>query len=153
MPGIKEPTHGLTKEELRKLFPEASQAFIDAQVGGPGKRNVYPTIGGTLVAIRPVDEGLRASQPEPAPRNKRKAVVRPGPREEASRRRLVVIFTVRSRRPCDWDNYWVKGLQDALVHSGLMESDSWKHVKGGTVWTEKVHRAEDEGTLIEILEA
>lgn len=60
-----------------------------------------------------------------------------------------IKFTVYSIRPCDWDGFHVKELQDLLVHAGIMDSDDWSSLQGEVI-SEKVHSKEEERTLIEI---
>lgn len=60
-----------------------------------------------------------------------------------------VTFRVRSRRPCDWDNYSIKEIQDCLVESGLLSSDDWDKLRGN-VESHKAITQEEEGTEIVI---
>lgn len=52
-------------------------------------------------------------------------------------------------RPCDWDGYSIKELQDCLVHAGLLDGDEWFCLEGSVV-SEKAHSREEERTEIEI---
>lgn len=54
-----------------------------------------------------------------------------------------------SVRPLDWDNYRLKDLQDLLCLTGLLPSDNWNELEGSVI-SEKVHRKEEEKTVIEI---
>lgn len=113
----------MTKDELRKRFPRASAAFIEANA-----------------------EGLRAAYA------KRPAVVpleRPAQRKDAGRTRAAIRFTCFSRRPADWDNLRFKDLQDLLVIAGILDDDAWDILKG-CVESKKAHSAEEERTEISI---
>lgn len=82
-------------------------------------------------------------------RIKRKALERTIPREDKSLSRFKIRFTIYSIRPNDWDNAWTKSLQDCLVNSGILHDDAWNVLRGEVI-SEKVHRKEDEKTVIEI---
>lgn len=121
------------REALRKRFPNASEAFL--------ARNSEP------VAARP-----HPSIQEPA---QGKTLDRAASGKDSSgrchRSRVKIRVTVRAIRPCDYDNYHIKELQDVLVRAGILEDDSWDLLQGEVV-SEKVDTIEQEGTLIEIFE-
>lgn len=79
----------------------------------------------------------------------RKALVSIAPREAQSGQRVKVVFRVYAVRPCDWDNYWTKGLQDCLVGAGLLCGDDWRVLRGEVI-SEKVNSRAEERTEIEI---
>lgn len=115
----------MTRDELIKKFPRASEAFIQANL-----------------------ERLRAADAERAP------VVpleRAPSGKAAGRARLEVRFTCYSRRPCDWDNLRYKDCQDLLVVAGILDDDSHELLQGSVV-SRKVHSAEEERTEVEIYE-
>jgi len=85
-------------------------------------------------------EGLPASQPESV---KRLALVRRVPREEKSGPCFMVRFIAYAVRPCDWDGYHIKPIQDLLCHAGLLPGDAW-HQLEGSVSSRKVHSPEEE---------
>lgn len=66
-----------------------------------------------------------------------------------NRERAGIRFRVFSTRPCDWDNYSVKEIQDGLLKAGLLDSDDWDQLQGSVI-SEKVHSKEEERTVIEI---
>lgn len=123
----------LSQEDLKRLFPNASGDFIksnaDSVAAGSRPSNKEPTKRSTLVSLQGRDDKVSPSH----------------------RRRFKIIFTVRSRRPGDWDSYNIKELQDLLRYSGILADDSWDLLQG-EVRSEKVHTKEEEGTLIEIYE-
>jgi hypothetical protein len=104
------------------------------------KRN--PEISGA-----PYPESLRPVEPEPV---KRRALVRRVPREEKSGPRFEIVFTIYARRPCDWDGYHVKPLQDMLIHAGYLPGDSW-HELEGRIRSRRVQTVEEERTEVEII--
>lgn len=67
--------------------------------------------------------------------------------EAAGRARVKIRFSFYSRRPCDWDAYSVKELQDLLVHAGILDSDQWDSLQGEII-SEKVQQKEEERTEI-----
>jgi hypothetical protein len=60
-----------------------------------------------------------------------------------------IVFTVYSRRPCDWDGYDIKALQDFLVKVGILPGDGWKTLTGWIVSRKAATQAE-ERTEVEI---
>lgn len=115
----------MTRDELIKKFPRASEAFIQANL-----------------------ERLRAAEPElPA----RVPLECPAPRKAKSGPRLEIRFDIYSRRPLDWDNAFTKQIQDLLIVSGIIPDDSYDILQGRVV-SHKAHNAEEERTEIEIYE-
>ena len=121
----------LSSDELRAKFPNASQSFIDANAMATGP---HPTI---------------------AEQNTRRTLERARKGKAAGSQRLArrfkIIFRVRSCRPCDWDNYRCKELQDLLVHASVLPDDKWSVLQGEVI-PEKVATRAEEGTLIEVFE-
>lgn len=68
-------------------------------------------------------------------------------REATGRTRIKIRFVFHARRPCDWDAYSIKELQDLLVHAGILDRDQWDSLQGEIV-SEKVHSKEEERTEI-----
>lgn len=64
-------------------------------------------------------------------------------------RRFEITFKIYAVRPCDWDGWDVKRLQDWLVKSGILPGDGWD-VLSGRVTSEKVCSEAEEKTVIEI---
>jgi Holliday junction resolvase RusA-like endonuclease len=79
----------------------------------------------------------------------------PPPREETrwhdAACRFEVVFTVFSVRPCDWDGYDIKALQDFLITAGIIPDDGWKTLSGRVV-SRKAATKDEERTEIEITE-
>jgi len=61
--------------------------------------------------------------------------------------RAKITYIVRAIRPCDYDNWHIKFLQDCLIAAGILDDDNWQ-VLQGTVISEKADSAETEGTTI-----
>jgi len=66
-------------------------------------------------------------------------------------RRFEIVFTIYAVRPCDWDGYHIKEIQDWLVELDLLPGDSWEILRGQVI-PEKVHTKKEERTVIEIWE-
>lgn len=124
-------------------FPNASAAF----------RRRNPHLFGAVPAAGA--ERIRADVPQPRPR---RPLVSDATREagspEASAQcdqpcRFRVRFTVYACRPCDWDNYRTKPLQDCLVAAGFMPDDNWKILEGEVVSMKARSKAEQR-TVIEL---
>lgn len=71
------------------------------------------------------------------------------PREETGSPRLNVHFTIYAQRPCDWDGWHIKPIQDMLIEAGILSDDAW-NILNGSVSARQVHSAEEERTEIEI---
>lgn len=89
---------------------------------------------------------IRPVEPQPVKRN---PLVRRVRREKESGPCFEIVFTVYAVRPCDYDGYHVKPLQDFIVHAGILPGDSW-HQLEGRVYSRKVHTEEEEKTTVEI---
>ena len=87
---------------------------------------------------------LRAPQPEPA---KGKTLVDPIPREaeggSGTQGRYRISFRIFARRPLDWDNAFVKPLQDLVVQAGLLPGDDWKTLEGSVSCYKARSKAEE----------
>lgn len=116
-------SEGMNAAELKAKFPNASASFIQANT-----------------------DGVCASQPE---RPQGRALDSDVSRKEKSGPRVEIGIVVFSRRPCDWDNYFTKPLQDLLVTAGLLHADGWRHL-GGRVSSRKVSTQGEERTEITI---
>jgi hypothetical protein len=90
--------------------------------------------------------GVPAANPE---RPARKALERPARREAEDGPCFEIVFTIYSRRPCDYDNYHCKILQDLLVRSGLLPDDDWRTLQGRCI-SKKANNWEEERTEVEI---
>lgn len=129
----------MTEPELKARFPHASPAFIRRVLTGSERPN-----------LDYYDPGVRPVQPQPAQRVPLDA----GPQgEEASwhdaARRFEIVFYVYSRRPCDWDGYDIKALQDFLITAGILPDDGWETLSGRVV-SRKASTQAEEKTVIEI---
>lgn len=77
------------------------------------------------------DTGLRSAEPQPTQGHALERVVsrktkgRTGPVE-----RYRITFVVYAVRPCDWDGYHVKEIQDMLVHASILSGDDWRILEG-----------------------
>lgn len=63
--------------------------------------------------------------------------------------RFEICFTIYAIRPLDWDNYWVKSMQDCLIQAGFLHDDKWNVLRGSVV-SEKAHSKEEEKMIIMI---
>jgi len=123
----------MTLNELKRRFPNASAAFIqenlDSDDGGVCSKH------SKRIERMPLD-----LNPE---------------REEAcwhdADASFEITFTVYSVRPCDYDGYDIKYLQDWLVSAGIISGDDWKTITG-RVCSRKAKSKEEEKTVIEIRE-
>ncbi len=115
--------------ELKRLFPNASASTIKANAG---------------------DTGICTSKPERAkgvplePREEGK-----GQGDMGTPRRTLAKFNVWSVRPCDADNYLLKGLIDALCHAQILDGDAWNQLAISVV-SEKAASREEERTEVTI---
>jgi hypothetical protein len=64
-------------------------------------------------------------------------------------KKFEIVFTVYALRPCDWDGYDVKALQDFCVAAGIISDDGWKTLSGRVV-SRKAATKNEEKTVIEI---
>jgi hypothetical protein len=88
--------------------------------------------------------GLHPPKPEPAAGC---PLDHPVPGEKEGRPRFAICIEVHAARPCDWDNYRAKELQDLLCHSGILHDDAWD-VLEGSVSSKKVRAKADQKTII-----
>lgn len=120
----------MTTHELKQRYPRASAAFL--------KANADP-------------ERVCAMQPEPV---ERMPLVAAATREETRRngpaQRFEIVFTIYSVRPCDWDGYDIKHLQDWIVTAGILPNDGWKTLSGRCV-SKKAATKDEERTEVEIV--
>lgn len=124
----------MTNDELKRLFPRASQSFIQRNAARLRANNPEPTQGNALVGVVPGKEKSGTRTPictEPSSR-------------------LRIRFTIYAVRPADWDAWHVKELQDLLIKSGILSGDEWYSLEG-QVCSEKVYSKEEERTEIEIM--
>jgi len=63
--------------------------------------------------------------------------------------RFEITFTVYSVRPCDYDGYDIKALQDFCVTAGIIPDDNWR-ILSGRIVSCKAATKEQEKTVIEI---
>ena len=121
----------MTERELKRRFPNASAAFI--------KQNSDDN-----------DSGVCAVQSKPI---KRVPLDLTPEREETcwhdADAKFAVSFFIHSSRPCDWDGYDIKALQDFLVTAGILPDDGWKIVSG-RVYSLKAATKDEEKTVIEV---
>ncbi len=94
--------------------------------------------------------GICAVQPEST---QRMPLEDANEREEArwydAATRFEIVFIVYSRRPCDWDGYDIKALQDFCCKIGVIPNDGWKTLSGRVV-SRKAATEGEEKTEIEI---
>lgn len=100
----------------------------------------------------PRPASLPAEQPKPA---QGQPLERPAPRKKPRRtgtaRRARIRFTFYAVRPCDYDGYTVKELQDLCCYAGLLDGDKWDQLECDGIRSEKVHSKEEERTEIVII--
>ncbi len=93
-------------------------------------------------------KGLQATEPQP---DCGQALVgsssREAPRSTGSAQRAKITYIVRAKRPCDFDNWNIKFLQDCLIAAGILDDDNWQ-VLSGQVVSDKAFRGERESTVI-----
>lgn len=122
----------MTKEQILALFPNASPATI--------ARNLdYPSAPIRAHDEKP-DQGRPLEYSEPG-----KETCWYG-----SAKRFEIRFTIYSVRPCDFDGWDIKYLQDCIVRAQIIPDDGWK-VLAGRVESRKVHTEEDERTEVKIV--
>jgi hypothetical protein len=129
----------MTKDELQSRFPNASPDFLarNACDQGQGQSRYY-------------NSRVHSVQPESDERLSLDAGAQgEETRWYASARRFEIVFTVYSQRPCDWDGWDIKALQDFLCKAGILPDDGWKTLSGRVV-SEKVATEGEEKTVITI---
>ena len=62
--------------------------------------------------------------------------------------RFRITFIVYSQRPCDWDGYDVKALQDMLVHAGFIYSDDWASLEGSCISRKAISKQEEKTVIV-----
>lgn len=119
----------MNADELRKRFPWASECFIKANADPAGVCSEKPerTEGMPLVSAA---LGKEASG-------------------DCSPKRYRITFRCFATRPCDYDNYSVKCLQDMVVQAGIIPDDNWQVLEGSVVSYKAKTKAE-ERTIVEI---
>lgn len=121
----------MTREEILALFPNASHDTI--------ARNLENSPARIPTDHPKPDQGGALERSEPG-----EATCWYGPA-----RRFEIRFIVYSCRPCDWDGYDIKALQDIFVRAQIIPSDGWR-VLAGRVEARKVHTEAEERTEVEI---
>jgi len=96
-----------------------------------------------------VDIGSARLPASDAKHSQRHPLERAIPREKKSRARLKIRFRIFARRPCDWDGWHIKELQDMLVHAGILDGDDWDLLQGEVI-SEKVFSKDQERTEIDL---
>lgn len=61
---------------------------------------------------------------------------------------LEIVFIVHSVRPCDWDGYDIKALQDFLITAGIIPDDGWKTLSGRVVSRKAATKADEKTEII-----
>ena len=122
-----EHTADMTREALKLAYPNCSAAFLARNASQDGQAS-------------PDDHRPRLHAVQPQSNERVPLDARPEGEETrwyASARRFEILFTVHSQRPCDWDGWDIKALQDFLVRAGIIPDDGWKTLSGRVV-SEKV---------------
>lgn len=116
----------MNPNKFKRLFPNASRSVTNLNVSLDGIRSTKQE----LTKGMPLEHTIQ--------------------REEESRLRCKIIFTIYSTRPLDFDNYWTKCSQDCLREAGIIHDDAWD-VLEGTIRSRKAHSKEEERTEIQII--
>jgi hypothetical protein len=120
----------MTANELRRRFPNASEAFVRANSAAPlPASHPQPTQGSPL---QRVSKGKKAGSYGP--------IVRTG-----------LLFRVYACRPADSDGWDFKEVIDALAGAKILDGDGWDKCYIAGVYSEKVHSQAQERTEITIL--
>lgn len=126
------PGTRMTKEQILARYPNASTSFIARNLDYPSPpiraHDEKPDQGGALECSEPGEEACWY-----------------GPAK-----RFEIRFTVYSVRPCDYDGWDIKAIQDCLVRAQIIPDDGWR-VLAGRVESRKVHAEADERTEIKIV--
>ena len=127
-------------QKLRATFPNAPESFFQRQIKdaqNEGSKNNHPRLRpanakpAERVPLDGVDESKEANWHDAAGR-------------------FEITFIVFALRPCDWDGWDIKALQDFLVTAGIIPDDRWNLVSGRVV-SRKVSTELEEKTEIEIV--
>lgn len=113
---------------LRAMFPNASRAFIKANLGSLHPNHKKPSQRGALVGER---EGEVESW-------------------HGAAKRFEITFRIYSTTPCDYDGYDIKPIQDMLVRAQIIPDDKWNLLSGRVVSC-KARTKSEEKTEIEII--
>ncbi len=123
----------MSRDEILKRYPNASESFIQANLDTQAKvARLYPD------DPKPVEGDALVSSVE----GKETRWYGPASRFE-------ITFHIYSVRPPDWDGADIKFLQDFLVHASVIPGDGWR-VLSGRVISHKVPKGEEEKTEIVI---
>lgn len=116
----------MNENHLKRLFPNASPQFIAANTDSHTRLSTphkEQSKGSSLeCATQRKDEGLPC---------------------------FAIRFIVYSTYPPDWDNPWIKTIQDALRNASILHDDAWDVLEGSVV-SRKAHSKEEERLEIEI---
>ncbi len=129
-------------QETKSPPVKAEYVLVNGQYVSKGYAKSRPE----LFRAAPGSTELPAGEPKPI---KRRTLERVVSGEATGGPRLEISFVVYARRPCDWDNYFVKPLQDLLIKSGILFTDGWNHL-GGRIYSRKVSTEAEERTEIQI---
>ena len=122
----------MTRHELKKRYPRASESFIRANLDADDTR-LRPAAG------KPVERLPLAANCEAE-----------NPHWYAAARQFEIRFTVYSVRPADADGYSTKALQDFLVKAGILPDDRWDIVVESSIRSRKAATEGEEKTIVEI---
>ena len=122
----------MTRNEITRRFPKASEAFIKANLGA-GNIGLRPAASKPIERM-PLDD---ANSTEEADWHNASSC-------------FEITFTVYSVRPADYDGLDIKFLQDFCVKAGIIPDDKWS-VLSGRVVSRKAATEGEEKTEITIL--
>jgi len=98
---------------------------------------------------RDVKTGAAGVSPAEPKRDERAALDHKPARKAKDGPRFEIVFRIYAVRPTDWDNWYVKLLQDMLVRAGILHDDHWRILEGRVI-SEKAKSQQEERTEIEI---
>jgi hypothetical protein len=128
----------VTRAEILRRFPNATESFITANLS-PG-----------VTADKPDVDGLRSKKPEHHPG---RPLDRPLSGETSGGWRpgdcAYIEFHVYALQPPDWDNAFLKPIQDLLIEIGLLASDKWDQLQGRVI-PHQVKKKNQERTEVKI---
>lgn len=81
--------------------------------------------------------------------DKRQTLELPTQGKRESEDRFEIVFEIYSTRPCDFDNYSTKELQDCIVEEGILPDDNWKVLQGKII-SKKALTKKDQRTIVYI---